>query len=256
MIREINGWRTRVMDFGSGDRVLVTHGGWTGNWELWEQQAEALSRDGWRVIAYDHRGSGFTRVDPDSISLESMVDDLFAVLDELEIERCVVAGESMGTSVAILAALREPQRFDGLVLVSGSGVWRKISVLPFLWSLRAAYRLTLRNFTVIAVPEKDVRGYVRPWAHSILKQARPNAARKLIRSLLGVDLRARLRDIQVPTLVIHGTRDLIVLPRDGRALAAAIPGAELVMLDGAGHVPTMTRPEQISAAIGRKFRSA
>src|SRR3954452_4139927 len=211
------------MDFGTGERTLVTHGGWTGSWELWEQQAEALSRDGWRVIAYDHRGSGFSRVDDDTISLDSMVDDLFAVMDQLSVERCVLAGESMGTSVVLLAALRAPERFEGIVLVAGSGVWRKASLLPFLAGLRIAYRLTLRNFVRMAVPERDVRGYVRPWALSILRQARPSAARRIIRSLKGIDLRPRLGDVQVPALVVHGTRDLIVLPREGRALAEKLP---------------------------------
>ena len=73
MLREINGWRTRVLDFGSGQKTLVTHGGWTGSWELWEQQADALSREGWRVIAYDHRGSGFADVDVAGISLDVLV---------------------------------------------------------------------------------------------------------------------------------------------------------------------------------------
>src|SRR4051794_32404296 len=163
MLLEINGWRTRVMDFGSGDKVLLTHGGWTGNWELWEQQAEQLSREGWRVIAYDHRGSGFARLEDDQISLDLLVDDLFALLDQLGIDRCVVAGESMGTAVVALAALRAPERFDGLVLVAGSAVWRKVSLLPFLAGLSVAYGLTQRLFITLAVPEKDVRGYVRPW---------------------------------------------------------------------------------------------
>lgn len=253
MLIEVNGWLTRVMDFGAGDRVLLAHGGWTGTWELWEQQAELLSRAGWRVIAYDHRGSGFSEVDPSEISLEVMVDDLFAVLDRLGVSQCVVAGESMGTAVAVLAALRDPERVRGLVLVAGSPVWRRVSLVPFLINLRLFYRITLRAFIALAVPERDVRGYVRPWGLSILRQARPAAARALIRALLGADLRSRLSQITVRTLVIHGTRDPIVLPRDGRALAAAIPGAQLVMLPGAGHVPTMTRPAEVAAAICRSF---
>lgn len=256
MFLELNGWRTRVMDFGSGEDVLVTHGGWTGNWGLWEQQAEELSRQGWRVIAYDHRGAGFSDVDADQISLDALVDDLFALLDGLGVERCVLAGESMGTTVVLLAALRQPERFSGIVLVSGSGVWRRVSLLPFLCGLRTAYRFTLRTFITLAVPEKDVRRYMRRWGLSILRQARPPAARQLIRSLVGVDLRPRLPGIQPPTLVIHGTRDPIVLPRDGRALAAAIPGADLVWVSGAGHIPTMTRPTEISDAIASRFGGA
>jgi 3-oxoadipate enol-lactonase len=255
MLVGLNGWRTRVMDFGprSSDRVLVTHGGWTGSWELWEQQAEALSRDGWRVVAYDHRGSGFARLDPSQISLEAQVDDLFALLDHLAIERCVLAGESMGTAVALLAAMRDPSRFSGLVLVAGSGVWRRLSLIPFLVGLRVAYRPTLIAFLLLAVPERDVRGYMRRWGYSILSQPRPAAARRLIRGLVGLDLRDRLGSLALPTLVIHGSRDAIVLPRDGRALADALPNAEFISVPGAGHVPSLTRPAAVTAAIASRF---
>jgi 3-oxoadipate enol-lactonase / 4-carboxymuconolactone decarboxylase len=159
----------------------------------------------------------------------------------------------MGTAVVALAALRAPERFDGLVLVAGAPVWRRVALLPFLFGLRLAYRLTLRGFITLAVPERDVRRYVRRWGLAILRHAQPAAARRLIRALLGVDLRDRLGSLRVPTLVIHGTRDAIVLPRDGRALAAAIPGAHLVSLPGAGHVPTMTRPAEVSEAIAAHF---
>lgn len=253
MFREINGRLTRVMDFGHGPKTLLTHGGWTGNWELWEQQAERLSRAGWRVIAYDHRGSGFNAVDPDSISLDAMVDDLFAVMDDLGVERCVLAGESMGTAVAILAALRDPSRFDGLVLLAGTAVWRRVNLVPFLTSLRLAYRVTLRVFVTVAIPEKDARAHVRPWGLSILRQPSPRAARKLVSSIIGLDLRSRLAALRLPTLVVHGGRDAIVLPRDGRALAAALPDAEFLLLRGAGHVPTMTRPVEVADAIRRRF---
>lgn len=254
MLREINGWRTRVMDFGSGDRVLVTHGGWTGSWELWEQQAERLSRDGWRVIAYDHRGSGFNPApEADELSVHKLADDLLALLDELGIERCVLAGESMGTAVATLAALRQPERFEGMVLVAGSAIWRKVSLLPFLAGLTAAYRATIRLFIVMAVPEKQDRHYYRRWGLSILRQARAGDARRLIRGIVGLDLRPQLAQVRVPTLVIHGTRDLIVPLREGRALAAKIPGAEFLPIAGAGHVPSLTRADEVSDAIVRRF---
>jgi pimeloyl-ACP methyl ester carboxylesterase len=159
----------------------------------------------------------------------------------------------MGTAVALLCAQRDPTRFRGLVLVAGSGVWRRINLLPFLIGLTAAYRLTLRLFVTMAVPERENRAYMRRWGLSIVHQAQPRAARRLIRSLLGRDLRPQLAAVRVPTLVIHGTRDLIVLPRDGRSLAAALPDAQLKWIRGAGHVPTLTRPEEVADAIEARF---
>jgi pimeloyl-ACP methyl ester carboxylesterase len=62
-----------------------------------------------------------------------------------------------------------------------------------------------------------------------------------------------LADITVPTVVIHGSHDAIVPLKIGEQMARAIPGAELVVLEGAGHAPTMTRPHEVVAAIERHF---
>jgi pimeloyl-ACP methyl ester carboxylesterase len=63
----------------------------------------------------------------------------------------------------------------------------------------------------------------------------------------------RLHEITVPTLVIHGTADRIRPPELGIAMAEAIPGATLVMIDGAGHVPTVTHPNEVVTAILERF---
>ena len=86
-------------------------------WQLWQQPFELLSAT-WRCISYDHRGSGETVAPIESITAETLVADLFAVLDSLGVGRCVLAGESMGGLVAMAAARAEPERFEGLVLVS------------------------------------------------------------------------------------------------------------------------------------------
>jgi pimeloyl-ACP methyl ester carboxylesterase len=62
-----------------------------------------------------------------------------------------------------------------------------------------------------------------------------------------------LTDITVPTLVIHGSNDVIIPMDAGKHIANAIPDTELVILDGVGHVPTMTRPKEVVAAIHRRF---
>ena len=63
-----------------------------------------------------------------------------------------------------------------------------------------------------------------------------------------------LGNISLPTLVIHGTKDTIVPLKLGQQIADAIPDAELVVFEGTGHVPTMTRPHEVVAAIQRRFR--
>ena len=104
--------------FGDGPRTIVAHGGWVGSGELWHPPFEQLSR-GWRAVTYDHRGTGTTVNRAAVITFELLVNDLFRVLDALQIDGCVLAGESAGAAVVLEAALRQPGRFSGLVLVDG-----------------------------------------------------------------------------------------------------------------------------------------
>ena len=91
---DVNGVRLHALVFGDGPRTLIAVGGWTGSWEVWEEPIAQLTASGWRCVAYDHRGSGESPVDPALITVEAMIDDVAGVLDALGIERCILAGES------------------------------------------------------------------------------------------------------------------------------------------------------------------
>lgn len=108
-----------AVSFGGGATTLLGIGGWTGTWQLWRQPFESLSTS-WRCIAYDHRGAGQTHCGLEQLTLDGLVDDVFAVMDLLEIERCWLAGESNGGLIGVLAAIRDPSRFHGLVTIATS----------------------------------------------------------------------------------------------------------------------------------------
>src|SRR5437763_8795702 len=112
------GFLLNTVQFGSGP-PFVAHAGWVGSWELWQEPFQ-LMHERWRCASFDHRGSGASDFPPESISPGALVDDLFRVLDHLAVETCVLAGESLGALTCLQAVLREPARFDGLVLVDGA----------------------------------------------------------------------------------------------------------------------------------------
>src|SRR5437764_15485489 len=118
MFLPVDGYELMVVEFGSGPVTFVAHGGWVGSWELWLEPFQ-LMQSRWRCIGYDHRGSGASSFPPESISPTALVDDLFRVLDHFQVEKCVLAGESLGALTCLLAVLRDPARFHGLVLVDG-----------------------------------------------------------------------------------------------------------------------------------------
>jgi pimeloyl-ACP methyl ester carboxylesterase len=252
MFLEVNGVRLHAVVFGDGPRTFVATGGWTGSWEVWEDVIGLLSTAGWRCIAYDHRGSGESPVDPALITVEAMTDDIVGVLDTLGVDRCVLAGESQGGAIAQYAAARHPERFSGLVLAAPAPTGRSEGTGGFADSCRADYPAAVEGFVAHCFPEPDIE-HIRRWARNILLRAEPEQAARIIEMWRdeGVpDLDPRRIDI--PTLIVHGTGDVIVPIERSRALVELLPDAELLEFDGSGHVPTMTRPREVADAICRR----
>lgn len=236
--------------FGHGPATLLAIGGWTGSGELWHEVFGHLP--GWRCVALDHRGTGASLARGE-ITVDRMADDLLAVADTVAHGPCVLAAESSGTAVALEAALRAPGRFAGLVTVGAS--W--LPPDPAAQQRMAAgiahdYPATVAAFVDACTPEPDCAA-LRQWGRRILARAGADDALALLRSRETVDLQSRVGALRVPALLIHGTLDRIVPVGSSQALAAALPHAELHLLDGLGHVPLMTRPEQVAALITRRF---
>lgn len=228
--------------------VILGIGGWIGSWELWAEPFSILS-ESLQTIAYDHRGSGATIAPVQSITFENLVSDVFTVLDAYKAETCVLAAESAGALTALGAALAQPKRISRLVIVDG--MYHR-SAPPgqdrFLQGLRTAYPATLKRFMELCIPEPGCE-HIVTWGRQILDRASPEGAVALYEMAGSVDLRAQLGRIDQRTLVVHGALDAIVPLAQGRALASALPNARLVVLDDAGHVPTMTRPVEVARAI-------
>ena len=247
MFIPIDGHLLNAVSFGSGPVDFVAHGGWVGSWELW-QDPFMLMHDRWRCIGYDHRGSGASTFPADAITPGALVDDLFAVLDHFGVKRCVLAGESLGALTCLQAVLRHPERFAGLVLVDGTPAADRERQGALVAGSRANFPATVHAFVNACVPEPDGEHF-RRWGRQILLRADPEAAARILEVHYEAGVAPSLGAVGVPTLVIHGELDQIVPIDIGRYVAASIPGAELVVIPGAGHVPSITRPQAVVDAI-------
>lgn len=254
MFLEVNGVRLHVVSFGAGARTILAVGGWTGSWEMWEGPLSFLSADGWRCVAFDHRGSGESPVLPELITVQNMVDDIIGVLDQLGIETCVLAGESSGGAIAQLTAAQYPHRISGLIVVdSASTVRAELASSAFASACRNNYPAAVAAFVARCVPEPDSE-HIRRWGRNLLMRAEPEQAAKLIEMWQDKDVPVfNIGHITQPTLIIHGTEDAIVSVESSRELNKLIPGSELVELGECGHVPTMTRPKEVYEAISKHF---
>jgi pimeloyl-ACP methyl ester carboxylesterase len=243
-----------TVSFGSGERTLVAIGGWTGSWEVWADVFGELSQH-WRTVGIDHRGTGATIGSTAGITVEQMTADLLAVLDVLEIKKCILAAESSGGAVALLAVYQHPERFEGLVLSSGL-YYRpeQDDPRPFLAALEADYDAAVTYFVTNCLPEtKDAA--IHEWGKKILMRASQQAAIDLYKSTLGLDLRPILGQIDMPTLILHGDADRILPAASSQWLASQMPNCRLEILSGAGHAPMMTFPGKVAGAIDSYFGS-
>jgi pimeloyl-ACP methyl ester carboxylesterase len=243
----------RHREEGAGPVVVFVHG-WTLDLDAWEPQAAALSRD-FRVVRYDRRGFGLSGGEP---GLAADVRDLAQVLDRLAPARPVVVGHSQGARVALACALAHPGRLSGLVLdgpPDQAGAAADAGDGDF--SL-AEYR--------DLVAARGVDAFRDAWrAHPLMRlySAGPDAVRLLSCMLARYPARdlasaepapapadaAALARLTVPVLVINGEFETISRRRAADALVRALPEAEHVILQGAGHLPNLDDPDAYNGAL-------
>jgi pimeloyl-ACP methyl ester carboxylesterase len=228
--------------------AILAIGGWIGSSELWLEPLAELS-DSYVTISYDHRGSGLSVCDAGSITFDNLVSDALAVLKAYGITRCVLAAESAGAQTALAVAARYPAQVSQLIIVDGM-YSRGVAVEndPFLQGLRSAYAATIERFVQLCIPEPDAE-HIKAWGRKILARADASAAIALRIVGSSTDVTADLKRVTQPALVLHGDLDKVVPLESGRALAAALPDAELQVLEGSGHVPTLTQPTKVASAI-------
>lgn len=236
-------------------RTILAIGGWIGSSELWQEPLAILSDD-YIVVSYDHRGTGVSVSSADAITFDNLVADALAVLDAHGVDQCVLAAESAGAQTALAVAARYPERVTRLVIVDGM-YSRGVAVDddPFLQGLRSNFGATIERFVQLCVPEPDSE-HIKEWGRKLLARASPEAAIALRIVGAETNVAGDIARVLQPTLVLHGALDRIVPLDRARELVRALSKAELVILDDAGHVPTLTRPIEVANAIRSFLRSA
>lgn len=238
----------QVVSFGRSEPAFLGVGGWIGPWRVWQHVLEILSQER-RCIAYDHRGAGKTSASVEKVSFQDHVNDVFRIMDAMQVDRCWLGGESNGGAVAAAAALRDPSRFLGLAVIASSPFIdpKDERAAGFADRLEADHDRTLRRFVEACIPEPDCEP-LRDWLFDLLCEPGDVAGVHLLRAMKA-DIRGSLAQISIPAVVIHGSLDVIQSPENGRMFAGSIPGATFVEIADAGHVPTITRADQVAAIL-------
>ena len=231
-----------------------------------------LAGRGFQVIRFDNRDIGLsTKFEGEGLAytLDDMADDAAGLLDALGIRAAHIAGASMGGFIAQLVALNHPERslsltsiFSGpsgedqvrptdeglAILLAPPQPTREARIEQGLWARRASGG-SLDPFD----EEREHARIVRILDRSYYP---PGYKRQFIALAAAPSRVDRLRSLKVPTLVIHGTDDIIIPLENGRIVAAAVPRARLVEIEGMGHVlPERVWP-QVADEIARLARHA
>ncbi|MEU3828290.1 alpha/beta fold hydrolase [Streptomyces sp. SID486] len=265
-----DGARLHVEVHGRADAppVVLSHG-WTCSTAFWAAQIRDLAADH-RVIAYDQRGHGRSPASH-ACTTDALADDLEAVLAQTLApgEKALVAGHSMG-GMTVMAASGRPRfrEHAAAVLLCSTGSSRLIAqsrVLP----LRAGRVRTWLTARVLG--SRAPLGPVTPVAKSVLKYAtmgagsaahRVEACARIVHAcpravrhawgavLAALDLDDGVRELNVPTAVLHGASDRLTPPVHARALVAALPACVgLTELAGIGHMTPIEAPELVTGRI-------
>jgi pimeloyl-ACP methyl ester carboxylesterase len=255
---ETNGAVLCADTFGDPDHpaVLLIMGS-GGSMDRWEEPfCERLAAAGRYVIRYDHRDTGGSTTYPPGApgyTSDDLFTDLLGILDHLGVERAHLVGLSMGGAIAQWTAIHDPQRVRSLTLMSTSPVGTGGPDLPPMseasraafgkqpaepdWSDReAAIAYLLEAERPYAGPRGIDDEAMLALLGRVYDRSSNLASANNHYVLEGSETtRARLAEISVPTLVIHGTDDPLFPPAHGEALAREIPGAQLLVIDGLGH---------------------
>jgi pimeloyl-ACP methyl ester carboxylesterase len=221
---------------------------------VWALLARAFAHHGCAVLAPDFPGHGRSAGAP-LTSIAALADWTAALIDAAGAKAARLVGHSMGSLVALETAARHPEKVTGLGLISTTATMRVSDDL-----LNAAKTDDHAAVDMIAIWGEGYRatlgGSQAPglWmlggAERLLERAQPGAIFADLSACNAYqDALSAAAKIDVPSIIIQGSRDLMKPAKGGKALAAAIPNCRLALIEGAGHMLMSERPDDVLAAL-------
>jgi pimeloyl-ACP methyl ester carboxylesterase/DNA-binding winged helix-turn-helix (wHTH) protein len=251
-----DGVRIAYAEVGQGPPLLKT-ANWLNHLEYdWESPVygpllHAIAAEH-RLVRYDARGNGLSDWDAQDISFEAFVNDLETVVEAVGLKRFSLLGISQGCAISIAYAVRHPERVDRLVLYGSFARGRRkrgeqeaagsdalVTLMRQGWGKEnPAFRQLFTSLFIPGGTEEQMR-----WFTDLQRiTTSPENAARLRQTVDEIDVTALLPLVKVPTLVLHCRNDAVQPFEEGRRVAAGIPGARFIALEGQNHVPLQGEP--------------
>jgi non-heme chloroperoxidase len=254
-----------IEDTGEGDSLVLVHG-WSMSGRVWRFQRELA--DECRLVIPDLRGHGRSSTPAAGYELGELARDLVTLFERLDLADTVLLGWSLGAQVVLAAFPAIRERLAGLILVGGTPRFTATEGYPsglpanepraMGLRLKRDFSGTMGAFFRGMFAEGELsREQENRVAREIVMGGRlpePEVAVRTLESLAKADLRAMLPDIDLPVLLIHGSRDTICLPEAARFMAERLPDVRLKMLEGVGHAPFLSHPVVFNGILRELLR--
>ncbi|RLK10404.1 alpha/beta fold hydrolase [Ruegeria conchae] len=269
-ILDVDGISVHAVVMGEGPDVVLIHGS-SGNTRDMTFALAPILAESYRVIVFDRPGLGYSEsFNPDGETIVEQAEILQKAASELGAEKPVVAGQSYGGSVALAWAVTRPDNIAALVLIAPAAIPWETPLDAFntmgATTIGNALGLPLVSAFVpdwfvskaldqVFAPQVAPEGYAEHFGPGLtMRRASMHANAKQRANLLDeiTELQPRYNEITVPTEIVHGTADTTVgLDWHSERLIEQIPSAELVELNGIGHMPQVVAAPEVAAAIDR-----
>ena len=243
-------------EHGSGPPLILSSG-LGGSATYWKSNIPAFA-ERFRVIAYDHRGTGRSdRALPDTVTVDDFADDILALMDALAIPRAHLVGHAAGGVAALTLAVKAPERLDKIVVVNGwpkadphflrcfevrLSLLRHVGVEAFL----RAQPIFLYPATWISVRTAELDAEL---PHQMADFPGAATMEKRIAALPAFDLSGRLKGLDAKTLVLTAADDMLVPYYAGELLAGELGWGQLEQLSWGGHACNVTRPDAFNESV-------
>jgi len=250
----VDSLKLRYVEAGSGIPVILLHGLGSSIYS-WRFMLQPLATAGFRVIAFDNKGFGFSDKPASGYSNADYVRVLIGFMDSLRISDAVLVGSSMGGAIAADAALAYPHRVRGLVLIDAAGLGVRApwllrllhSSLPrALIALRGRWVTSRILRSTYADPRKVTSSDVDQYYAPVASPGFGAALRGVLHEFRFDDLRERLGAIEAPSLVIWGEHDPWIPRTVGVEFARALQRVAFAPVANAGHMPQEEQPDTVS----------
>lgn len=239
--------------FGEGRPVILLHG-YQGSWGLWERTMTALA-EGHRLYALDFWGFGESGPVRGTYAIEDFEMLVRQFMDELGIEHAPLVGHSMGGTVALLTAIRQPRRVDKAIVIGAPIEGSSLFFFPRVFGYRLVAWLTYHNLWLYRLLYRMLGSrYSRDprWAQYMdrdVSRTKIGAFFASIGSLRRADLRRDLRDVRRPIFGMYGAADNVVDPDQARLLREACPSAAIRIFPRSGHFIMLDEPDNFLSSL-------